>query len=86
MVRFGPQHHKKWTNILTRFLFWNIKITCTFKIEILSVAVTWLRPLVPCHSPAGIEVNSGPVHLYLTVCLGQILLQMLALDIFLGIS
>ena len=39
--------------------------------EILSLAVTWLRPLVPCLSPARIEVNHGPVQMYLTVYLGQ---------------
>jgi len=72
MARFGPPHKKKkWTNILTRSSFCNSKITCTCQTEILSLAVTLLRPLVPCLSQARIEVNPEPVQLYLTVYLGQ---------------
>jgi hypothetical protein len=50
---------------------WMSKITCTLKMKIPSLAVTWLRQSVAFLSPAGIEVNPRPVHMYLTVYLGQ---------------
>jgi hypothetical protein len=50
---------------------WISKVTCTLKMEIPSLAVTWLWQLVAFLSPARIEVNPRPVHMYLTVYQGQ---------------